>query len=223
MHRLALCLLCAGCRGSLVAVHPHPRLAARLSRPPLATATPDDQRHDPPDRLRVLDRPLPQAALCLTGYLVHVTTLSRRSVRVGGLEAGWDTLVGVAVLFAAMWKRTCAGSPAVPGWLSSDTPDAEANGCADFSEASAKQKLKLLATGGLLLVTPLLFTTIQPALDAVVYVLAIFVPLTEASLLGARLLFEQTVLYVLLCKLIQRRHPDFFGSKVKPCVAFTFG
>ena len=163
--------------------------------------------------LPLLERPLPQVALCTAGYLVHVCTLSRRSLRLGGLDLGLDTLAGGTVLLAAMLRRRSRGRKAVPTWLSSNELAEEASACFNAREESARGKLRLLSTAVMLMVAPVFFTFLSPFLEAAVYLLAIFVPLTQASLLGARLLVEQSVLYLALCKLIQIRHPEFFSSR----------
>ncbi|KAL1510529.1 hypothetical protein AB1Y20_006832 [Prymnesium parvum] len=188
---------------------PRPPAVSRARQLACVAAVPDG----PAEPRRFSDRPLPQAAVCLAGYLAHVLVLSRRGLRLGRLDLGLDTLAGCGVLAAAAAHRVRRGRRGVPPWLSGDTAAEEAEACACLADEAPKQKLKLLATGALLLGAPLAFSFLQPAFDAALYVLAIALPLTEAGLLGTRLLVEQTLLYVLLCKLIQRRHPDFFGSK----------
>lgn len=141
-------------------------------------------------------------------------TVSRRSMRIGGLEIGLDTLTGVAVILAAMWRRKCRGRPPVPTWLRGDgASEEETNACIDAGAEPAREKLRLLGTGVVLMTAPLLFSALSPMLEAVVYTFAIFFPLTESSLLGARLLVEQSLLYFALCKLVHKRHPDFFTKR----------
>ena len=223
--RTVLLLGCAcSARGLLLpplragAAHPALRQVNQpRAQPAVAAAVPAEDAADGGGAgpTPLLHQPLPQAVICAAGYLAHVWTLSRRSVHLGGFDVGLDTLAGIAVLLAAMAWRARNGRAAVPDWLSGDAATEEASACADIRAEPPKEKLRLLATGVLLMVAPLLFSMLAPMLETMVYVLAIFFPLTEASLLGARLLVEQTLLYVALCKLIQSRHPEFFSSRVR--------
>lgn len=210
--------LLVGCGPALCLQRPllQPRLlppvrpAARLARHPLATVALEQEDGDGP-----LQRPVPQALLCTAGYLAHLLVLSRRGLRIGSVDLGLDTLTGGVVVLAAVANRVRNGRTPIPGWLSGASPVEEAGLCADFSAEVPRQKVKLLATAALLLVLPVLFSAfVLPLMDAIVLVLAIIFPLTDASLDGVRLLVAQTILYGVLLKFIQVRHPDFFGSKV---------
>lgn len=165
--------------------------------------------------LPLLHRPLPQLPLCLGGYLVHVVVLSRRHVRLGAYELGWDTIAGLAVLCGAVTSRARDGRPGVPPWLFGPRAADEAAALHDLSSAPSEEKRRALGTACLLLAAPLAFSRlIGPVADVVLSLLALAgAPLTEARLLPARLILEQTCLYAALCKLLAARHPDFFTRR----------
>ena len=91
-----------------------------------------------------LEAVLPQAVLCLAGYLVHVCILSRRSFTLAGRALGWDTLVGLGVIGVAARRRKRLLGRAVPPWLdgSSGTAD-EASSVLDLSGATDAEKVRL--------------------------------------------------------------------------------
>ena len=90
-----------------------------------------------------LEAVLPQAVLCLAGYLVHVCILSRRSFTLAGRALGWDTLVGLGVIGVAAWRRKRLLGRAVPPWLDGSgiegTAD-EASSVLDLSGATDAEK-----------------------------------------------------------------------------------
>ena len=162
-----------------------------------------------------LEAVLPQAVLCLAGYLVHVCILSRRSFTLAGRALGWDTLVGLGVIGVAARRRKRLLGRAVPPWLdgSSGTAD-EASSVLDLSGATDAEKWELLTTGVLLLAAPFGFMYLAPLFNAVLYSLVLVgVPLTKAAMPGARLLIEQSTLYTCLLRMVASRHgPRFFGK-----------
>jgi hypothetical protein len=112
-----------------------------------ATAAPDE----PPEAgawlwgPKPLEAVLPQAVLCLAGYLVHVCILSRRSFTLAGRALGWDTLVGLGVIGVAARRRKRLLGRAVPPWLdgsASGTAD-EASSVLDLSGATDAEKVRL--------------------------------------------------------------------------------
>ena len=81
----------------------------------------------------------------------------------------------------------------------------------DLRALPQREKLALLGTATLLLVAPIAFAFLSPLLEALLYVFAALgLPMGEASLLGARVLLEQAVVYVVLLKLLASRHAPFF-------------
>lgn len=162
------------------------------------------------------DAPLPQVALCLAGYLVHVCVLSRRSLRLGSLSVGLDTLSGLAVLVAAASRRAKTRGRAMPPWLDGGEGEpAEASCCLDLRDAPKEEKLRLLGTAAMVLAAPFAFSVLLgPLLEALPYALILLgVPLTEAAMPAARLMLEQTMLYVGLLRLIGSRHAPFFRGE----------
>ena len=162
-----------------------------------------------------LEAALPQAVVCLAGYLFHVCVLSRRSFTLAGRSLGWDTLVGLGVIGWAAWRRMRVLGRAVPPWLDgsgSSTAD-EASSCLDLSGAPDAEKLQLLLTSVILLVAPFGFSVLSPLFNAGLYGLVLLgLPLTPAVMPGARLLLEQSFLYFCLLRLVAARHgPRFFG------------
>lgn len=142
--------------------------------------------------------------------------LSRRST--AGI--GWDTAAGLAVLAAAAQRRVANGRAAVPPWLyagSRNPPAAmssevEASQVANFVTKPKKERMQLLATCALLLVAPALFASFASPICEVVLTLLVLlgVPLNATRMLSARLILEQSLLYVLLGKLVTMRHKGFF-------------
>jgi len=166
--------------------------------------------------LLAMDAPLPQIALCLAGYLVHVCFLSRRSLRLGPLSVGLDTLSGLAVLAAAARRRAQTRGRAMPPWLDGGAGEpAEAACCLDLRGAPREEKLRLLGTAAMVLAAPFAFSVLLgPLLEALPYALILLgVPLTEAAMPAARLLLEQSMLYVALLRLIGARHAPFFRGE----------
>ena len=91
-----------------------------------------------------LEAVLPQAVLCLAGYLVHVCILSRRSFTLAGRALGWDTLVGLGVIGVAAWRRKRLLGRAVPPWLDGsgiEGPADEASSVLDLSGAPDAEKV----------------------------------------------------------------------------------
>ena len=128
----------------------------------------------------LLHRILPQAVLCIAGYMVHVCVLSRRSCPLpGGFALGWDTIAGLAVIAAAAKRRLDNGRTAVPAWLSSGAVRASADKepeeamVADFSAAAGKERVQLLITCAMLLVAPLLFSFAGPLVDVLLSILVL--------------------------------------------------
>ena len=162
----------------------------------------------------LLHQPLPQILLCAAGYLVHVCVLSRRSI--AGI--GWDTVAGLAVLAAAAQRRAANARAAVPPWLysgasapASMASEVEASEVANFASAPGKERVQLLSTCALLLVAPFLFSYVAPFLEVLLSLLVLAgVPLTTARMLSARLILEQTTLYLIMGKIVSMRHPKFF-------------
>ena len=91
-----------------------------------------------------LEAVLPQAVLCLAGYLFHVCILSRRSFTLAGRALGWDTLVGLGVIGWAAWRRKRLLGRAVPPWLDGSGGGSgmvdEASSCLDLSGAPDAEK-----------------------------------------------------------------------------------
>ena len=171
-----------------------------------------------------LHHPLPQAILCAAGYLVHVWVLSRHSLRLpGGLPTvGWDTLAGLLVIAAAMRQRIANGRPALPTWLSRGNAPSDADKepeealVADLSGkvSTGKERLQLLISCGGLLVAPLLFSFTKPVVDVLLSLIVLAgAPLNSVRMASARLIVEQTLLYVLLGKVIAARHPKFWSRQ----------
>ena len=172
----------------------------------------------------LLHQPLPQIILLAAGYLVHVCVLSRRHLLLGGIELGWDTITGLAILAAAAKRRADNKRSGVPPWLyagrkqqaTSMAAEAEANELADFTADGTpkKERVQLLATCALLLAAPLAFSYAAPVFEILLSILVIIgVPLNATRMLSARLILEQTSLYLLLGKLVSMRHPSFFSKK----------
>ena len=65
-----------------------------------------------------------------------------------------------------------------------------------------------------LLAAPLAFSYAAPVFEILLSILVIIgVPLNATRMLSARLILEQTSLYLLLGKLVSMRHPSFFSKK----------
>ena len=165
----------------------------------------------------LLHRPLPQAVLCLAGYMIHVCVLSRRSLPLGGGGMlGWDTIVGLGVLGAAARQRVASGLPAVPTWLwASKSEEEAALRCADFSRAPARERVQLLVTCAMLLVAPLAFSIVSGPLVEVTLSLLVLcgAPLNAARMMSGRLILEQALLYFALGTLARKRHPGVFTTQ----------
>lgn len=170
----------------------------------------------------MLHHPLPQAILCAAGYLVHVCLLSRYSLHLpAGLPSvGWDTLAGLLVIAAAMRRRVSNGRPALPPWLSngdaSPIKEPEEALVADLSGSACtgKERAQLLITCAGLLVAPLLFSFTSPVVDVLLSIIVLAgAPLNSVRMASARLILEQTLLYVLLGKIVATRHPKFWSSQ----------
>ncbi len=166
--------------------------------------------------------PLPaQFVACGAGYAAHVALLSRRSISVAHLDLGLDTVAGLAVLAAVGARRLRRGAPPLPSWLyteprgTDDAADAAAAAAVlDLRRVTSREKLAVVSTLAIMLLAPLLFSLAGPAVDLVLYGLAALgVPLTRASMLGARLLLEQTALYALLLATLGARHAPFFRGE----------
>jgi membrane protease YdiL (CAAX protease family) len=152
-----------------------------------------------------------EASACLAGYLVHVLVLSRRALPLLGRRVGLDTIVGLGVLAMVAQRGTARTGHPLPAWVRSDSREEEARSMLDLRALPQREKLALLGTATLLLVAPIAFAFLSPLLEALLYVFAALgLPMGEASLLGARVLLEQTVVYVVLLKLLASRHAPFF-------------
>jgi membrane protease YdiL (CAAX protease family) len=172
-----------------------------------------------PPKTGLMQHPLPQVVLCAIGYMVHVCVLSRRSVNLGSVALGWDTAFGVAVLGAAASWRGRQQRPPIPQWLvrgdeSAMEGENEARTMLDNSKEPAKERTKMLATCGMLLAAPLLFSYVSGPIELILYALVVIgVPLNDVRMMSARLILDQTLLYLLLGKLVHVRHPTFFTRK----------
>jgi len=162
----------------------------------------------------VLQRPLLQAVICVTGYLFHVCFLSKRSL--GRRGPGLDTVAGLVVMGLVMWERRRQGSSLIPTWIfghvTKDISDA-AGESLNLNDAPKTEKIRLLVTAVLTLLAPLFFAFLSPVLSVLPYLLALVLPVTESFLMGARLLVEQLTLYYILFRLIGSRHAPFFRGR----------
>ena len=167
----------------------------------------------------LLHRPLPQAVLCAAGYMVHVCILSRRSIQVPGAQIalGWDTAMGLAVLVAAARRRVNRGKPAIPPWLVAEAPEEtepEAAAMANCRQVPAKERFKLLSTCALLLAAPVAFSYAGPIVEVLLSLLVLCgAPLNGPRMMSARLIVEQTLLYLSLGYVVKLRHPKFFSRE----------
>lgn len=202
--------------------------SARAETPPtpeLASASPPPLSEIDTSQRSLLQNPVLQAIVCTMGYLGHVWVLSRRSLHLpGGLPSmGWDTIVGLLVLAAAAKRRLSNGRPAVPPWLTdgrmrtaADKEPEEAL-MADFGSADActgKERVQLLITCAGLLVAPLLFSFTRPVVDVLLSLIVLAgAPLNSVRMASARLILEQTLLYVVLGKVVAARHPQFWTKR----------
>lgn len=207
---LCVWLVSSGTATALV-LHPATSLRAAVAPRRLAPFRLQESSEEPL-RAPLAQVLLPQALQCAAGYMVHTILLSRRCIRVGGAAVGLDTLAGLGVLAAAGAQRVRSGREAVPPWLTRNEASEAASLCADMSNESRSEKARLLATAVALLAAPIAFSFLGPLLEGVLYAVALVLPLTDAGLLGARLLLEQSVLYFALSKFIAARHPAFFTS-----------
>ena len=195
-----------------------PAFGAASPQPPLGALSAMPTR-PPPSSSEALPvptlmhSPVLQLVLCAAGYLAHVCILSRRSIVVGKLALGWDTLAGCAVLLAAMTRRVRLHKPPVPPWLIGRAAE-DATACANFASEPRGERIKLLSTVALLLCAPFLFSFAAPLVEALVSLLVLLgLPLTRARTLSVRLLLEQTILNLGLFQLVRMRHPGFFSHK----------
>lgn len=142
-----------------------------------------------------------------------MVVLSRRGFSFGAVSLGWDTIAGAAVLVAAMKRRAARQGEGVPPWLFGNSRADEASVCNDLSGESAGEKRKLLVTVLLLLLSPVAFAiTMGPVCDILLTLLTIVLPISRSGMLGMRLFLEQSILYVLLAKVMEKRH-GFFSKK----------
>ena len=134
----ALVLPAADYRRWPVRVQQPALVRARCEPPPqlMCSPAPNAEAADEPAP-GPLDAPLPQAVLCLVGYMFHVCVLSRNSLRIAGRALGWDTLTGLGVLAAAAWRRKRVLGKAMPPWLDGSGSGDEAASCLDLSGAPA--------------------------------------------------------------------------------------
>jgi len=210
-------------------VQPALPLAARLPSPfccvpsePAASPSPPSPPPLPPSLLpAALRHPLAQMGVCLAGYGLHVAVLSRRHLAIGSLRVGLDTLAGLAVLGAAARHRTARGAGAVPAWLLGEVDPTDGSDagrhCLDLRSEPKAAKLRTAATAAVTLVAPLLFGAVSSFFEALLYALvALGLPLTRSSMVGARMVLEQGAIYLLLVKLMAARHNQpgrpFFGA-----------
>jgi len=189
-------------------------------RSPVALAVEDDGTAPPPSLLPpILHHPLIQAVLCAAGYLVHVVFLSRRHLTLGGYDVMLDTLTGLGVLGAVASFRQRSGARPIPAWLVGEVDPADGSDagreCLDLRQAPKPEKLRIAATALVTLLVPFFFSKVSWFYDLLLYGLAALgLPFTKASLLGSRLLLEQTTVYALLFKFMSSRHGAAAGGAV---------
>ena len=161
-------------------------------------------------------QPLLQLTLCLLAYALHVTVLSRRSLRLGGSSIGLDTLSGLGVLCGVAARRARRGQSAVPGWIYGARAELNPGDASDqllnLSAAPHAEKVRLLSTGFAMLAAPFVFAFAAPVIEVVIAIVAIFLPLTESGMVATGLLVQQTLLYGVIFKYIGSQHKRFFSS-----------
>lgn len=166
----------------------------------------------------LLHRPLPQAVLCLAGYLVHVCVLSRYGVKIPGSGAslGWDTCAGLAVLVAAARQRMSKARTAVPRWLvkgkvsSPEELEPEEAVVADISTQPGRVRAKYFVTCFLLLAAPMFISPLlAPMMMSLISGLQLENP---CKMFGVRLFVEQVVFNLILGAIVKLRHPEFFSK-----------